>query len=178
MEARMFVRNVGVVSVTIYGTVFPKGIIFVREMYPLTQFVNRIVDGVALHTAVDVRWYTCRLYSVLPASYRTMITDVWHARIKTSDVCACQHSIVCRSQCNLKCNLSYISHRKYVLKAIIICITEEEFGPTRNQETGHWKRLHGEEFCDLYYSGYQERVCIQGFGGKTWRKETTSKTYS
>ena len=55
MEARMFVRNVGVVSVTIYGTVFPKGIIFVREMYPLTQFVNRIVDGVALHTAVDVR---------------------------------------------------------------------------------------------------------------------------
>jgi hypothetical protein len=55
MEARMFIRNVGVVSVTIYGTVFPEGIIFVTEMYPLTQFVNHIVDGVALHTAVDVR---------------------------------------------------------------------------------------------------------------------------
>jgi hypothetical protein len=93
-----------------------------------------------------VRWYTCRPYSVLPASYRTMITDVWHARIKTSGVCAGQHSIVCRSQCNLKCNLSYRSHRKYVLKAIMICVIEEEFGPTRDQETGHWMRLHSEEF--------------------------------
>jgi hypothetical protein len=55
MEAGWFIRNVGVVSATKYGTVFLEGIIFVREMYPLTQFVNRVVNGEALHTAVDVR---------------------------------------------------------------------------------------------------------------------------
>jgi hypothetical protein len=54
MEAGRFIRNVAVVSVTIYGTIFLAGIIFIREMYPLTQFVNLIVDGEALHTAVDV----------------------------------------------------------------------------------------------------------------------------
>jgi hypothetical protein len=63
----------------------------------------------------------------------------------------------------LKCNLSYISHRKYVLKAIIICITEEEFGPKRAQETGYWKRSHYEELCDLYYSGYQSKTVHTGF---------------
>jgi hypothetical protein len=55
MEAGKFIRNVGIVSVTIYCSVFPEGMIFVTEMYPFTQFVNRIVDGEALHTAVDVR---------------------------------------------------------------------------------------------------------------------------
>ena len=55
MEAGRFIQNVGVVSVKVYGNIFLEGIIFVREMYPLTQFVNRIVDGEALHTAVDVR---------------------------------------------------------------------------------------------------------------------------
>jgi len=63
----------------------------------------------------------------------------------------------------LECNLSYISHRKYALKAIIICIIVEEFGPKRDQETGHWKRLYGEELCDLYCSGCQSNNVHTGF---------------
>jgi len=54
------------------------------------------------------------------------------------------------SQCDFKCNVSYISHRKCALKAIIICLIEEEFGPKRDQETGYWERLHNEELCGLY----------------------------
>jgi hypothetical protein len=64
-ESGRFIRNVGVVSVTIYGTVFLEGIIFFREIYPLTHFVHRVVDGEALHTDVDVPSYTSPLYSAL-----------------------------------------------------------------------------------------------------------------
>jgi hypothetical protein len=57
----------------------------------------------------------------------------------------------------------YISHREYALKAVVICIIEQEFGPKRDQETGHWKRLHREELCDLYCSGYRSKNVHTGF---------------
>jgi len=69
------------------------------------------------------------------------------------------------------------------------------FGPNRDEVTGEWRKLHNEELTDLYSSPNLVRVikstkmrwvghvalwgeerCIQGFGGKTCRKETTWRT--
>jgi hypothetical protein len=68
------------------------------------------------------------------------------------------------------------------------------FGPTRDELTGEWRRLHSEGLYDLYsspesvgvmksrgvvwagcVSGIEEWY-IQGFGGETWGRETTWKT--
>ena len=40
MEISRFIRNVAVVSVTIYGVISLKSIILIIEIRPLTQFVN------------------------------------------------------------------------------------------------------------------------------------------
>ena len=71
-------------------------------------------------------------------------------------------------------------------------VLREIFGPKRDKATGEWRILHNEELNDLYCSlhmvwviksrrmrwagarsvyGGGER-CVQGFGGKTWGKET------
>jgi hypothetical protein len=61
--------------------------------------------------------------------------------------------------------------------------------------TGDWRKLHNERLHNLYDSphkirmirsrriswaghvaGVERRECMQGFGGKTRRKETTEKT--
>ena len=70
------------------------------------------------------------------------------------------------------------------------------FGPRRDEVTGEWRKLHNEQLNDLYSTtniiqmiksrrmswvvhvalmGGEERR-IQGFGGETWRKETTWET--
>jgi len=55
------------------------------------------------------------------------------------------------------------------------------FGPKRDEVAGHWRRLHNEEFNDLYSSTQvtifskmrwtrdvaRKERCIQGFCGKT-----------
>jgi hypothetical protein len=67
------------------------------------------------------------------------------------------------------------------------------FGPKRDEVTGEWRKLHNEELHTLYsfpnirqiksrrmrWAGHVERMgekSVQGFGGKTRRKETTRKT--
>jgi hypothetical protein len=68
------------------------------------------------------------------------------------------------------------------------------FGPTRDEVTGEWRKLHNEELHNLYLSpdiirqvksrrmrwaGHVARMgekSVQGFGGKARRKETTGKT--
>ena len=67
------------------------------------------------------------------------------------------------------------------------------FGPKRGKVTRKWRKLYSEELLTIhvYYAGDQieknemggacstyggEERCIQGFGGKTQRKETTWKT--
>jgi hypothetical protein len=68
------------------------------------------------------------------------------------------------------------------------------FGPKTIEVTGEWRKLHNEELNDLYCSPNVVRVIklrrmrwtghvarmgerfVQGFGGETWRKETTWKT--
>jgi hypothetical protein len=65
------------------------------------------------------------------------------------------------------------------------------FGPKRDEVTGEWRKLHNEELHDLYSSpiivqviksrrmklaGNVARMRVQGFGGKTLRKETTGET--
>ena len=67
------------------------------------------------------------------------------------------------------------------------------FGPKRDEVTGEWRKLHNEEFNDLYcstnsvcdkiknekggacgmYGGGERRV--QGFGKETYGKETTGE---
>jgi hypothetical protein len=70
------------------------------------------------------------------------------------------------------------------------------FGPTRDEETGGWRKILNGELNNLYYSpniirgikiekneiggtcstyGCKER-CVQSFGGETRRKEITWKT--
>jgi hypothetical protein len=69
-------------------------------------------------------------------------------------------------------------------------------GPKWDEVTGEWRKLHNEELNDLYSSPNIVRViksskmkwighlacigrgerCTQGFGGETWKKETTWKT--
>ena len=67
------------------------------------------------------------------------------------------------------------------------------FGPTRDEVTGEWRKLHSKELNDLYsspnimqaiksrkirWAGHVARMgerCIQGYGGETCRKETTWK---
>jgi hypothetical protein len=69
-------------------------------------------------------------------------------------------------------------------------------GPKRDEVTGEWRKLHSGELHNLYsspniirqiksrrmrweghvvYMGEEEK-CVQGFGGKAKRKETTRKT--
>jgi len=69
------------------------------------------------------------------------------------------------------------------------------FGPTRNEVTGEWRKLHTGELNDLYSTPHTVRVIklrmrwaghvvrmggeerrIQGFGEETWGKEITWKT--
>jgi hypothetical protein len=70
------------------------------------------------------------------------------------------------------------------------------FGPKRDEVTGEWRKLHNEELHNLYsspniirqvksrrmrWAGHVARMgegrnCVQGFGGKARRKETTGKT--
>jgi hypothetical protein len=68
------------------------------------------------------------------------------------------------------------------------------FGPKRDEVTGEWTKLHNEELHILYsspniikqiksrrmrWAGHVARMgaeCVQGFVGKTRRKETTWKT--
>jgi hypothetical protein len=69
------------------------------------------------------------------------------------------------------------------------------FGPKKHEVTGEWRSLHNAEFYNLYFTpiiqviksrrmrwaghvahNRREARCIQGFGGKTRGKETTSKT--
>jgi hypothetical protein len=68
------------------------------------------------------------------------------------------------------------------------------FGPKRDEVTEEWRNLHNEELDTLYLSaniirqnkskrmrwaGHAARMgeeCVQGFGGKARRKETTQKT--
>ena len=70
------------------------------------------------------------------------------------------------------------------------------FRPKRDELKGEWRRLHNEEFCELYcspniirvnksrrmgWAGHVGRMggegrCIQGFGRRTLGKETTWKT--
>ena len=83
-------------------------------------------------------------------------------------------------------------HRLRVLENRVL---RRIFRPKTDQETREWKKLHYEEFSDLYSSpniiqmiksrtemgracgkyGGGER-CIQGFGGETRGKQTTWKT--
>jgi len=65
------------------------------------------------------------------------------------------------------------------------------FGTKRDEVTGEWRRLHNEEFCDLYFTSNniwvmklsgacgtdvgQER-CIRSFGGEIRRNENSWKT--
>jgi len=75
-------------------------------------------------------------------------------------------------------------------------VLKKIFGPKRNEVTGEWRKLHNEELNNLYslpnivraikieknemgrarnaYGG--EERCVQGFGGETWRKDTTGET--
>jgi len=77
----------------------------------------------------------------------------------------------------------------------------EIFGPKRDDVTWEWRRLHNEEFCDLYFTLWrkyrylgdvikknelggtcgtdvgQER-CIRSFGGEIRRKENSWKTWA
>jgi hypothetical protein len=68
------------------------------------------------------------------------------------------------------------------------------FGPKREEVTGEWRKLHNEELHTLYsspniirqiksrrmrWAGHAVHLgeeCVQGFDGKTRRKETTWKT--
>jgi hypothetical protein len=68
------------------------------------------------------------------------------------------------------------------------------FGPKRDEMIGGWSKLHNEELHNLYsssniirmikskrmrWTGHVTRIeekCTQGFGEKTRRKETTTKT--
>jgi hypothetical protein len=43
------------VSVTMYGAISLESIISIIEICPVTQFVNHVVYGEALHSDVDVR---------------------------------------------------------------------------------------------------------------------------
>ena len=68
------------------------------------------------------------------------------------------------------------------------------FGPKRDDVTKDWRKLHNEDFNDLFspnivrviksrlirWAGHVARMgeerCIEGFGGETGGKETTCKT--
>ena len=70
------------------------------------------------------------------------------------------------------------------------------FGPKRNEVTGEWRKLRNEGLNILYsspniwrviksrimrWAGHVARMGegerrVQGFGGETWRKETTGET--
>jgi hypothetical protein len=76
----------------------------------------------------------------------------------------------------------------------IFRVLRKIFGPKRDEVTGEWKKLHNEEFHNLYsspniikqiksmrmrWAGHMARMgeeCVQGFDGKARRKETTWKT--
>jgi hypothetical protein len=69
-------------------------------------------------------------------------------------------------------------------------ILRRTFGPKWDEVTGKWRKLHNEELHILYLSQNIIRQiksrrmrwagrgmkCVQGFGGKARRKETTWKT--
>jgi hypothetical protein len=82
-------------------------------------------------------------------------------------------------------------HRLRVFENMVL---RRLFGPKRDEVTGEWRKLHNEELHNLYSSpdiirqvkanevggacgthGRGEKN-VQGFGGKTRRKETTWKT--
>lgn len=78
-------------------------------------------------------------------------------------LCLTTQYIVCLSLCNFKCNLSHISHRKYALRATMLCVIEEEFGlrGTRKRDTGRHCTVRGA--CDPYCWGCQSKNVHAGF---------------
>jgi hypothetical protein len=78
---------------------------------------------------------------------------------------------------------------KHGLRVFENRVLRRMFGPKRDEVTGEWMKLHGEELHILYSSPNIIRrinssimrwaghvAYVQGFGGKAQRKETTWKT--
>jgi hypothetical protein len=84
---------------------------------------------------------------------------------------------------------------EYRLRVFENRVLRRIFGPKRDEVTGGWRKMHNEEFQNLYSSpsiirmtkprmmrcaGHVARMgqeeCIQDIGGKSRRKETTRKT--
>jgi hypothetical protein len=70
-------------------------------------------------------------------------------------------------------------------------VLKKIFGPKRDEVIGEWRTFHNQELYDAYCSPNQikkneigvayityggAKMCIQGFGGETLRKETASET--
>jgi hypothetical protein len=86
--------------------------------------------------------------------------------------------------------------KKHRLKLFENMVLRRIFGPRRDEVTREWRKLHKEEINVMltkYCSGDQiktnwtdracstyggEEMCIQGFGGENWGKETTWETYA
>jgi hypothetical protein len=66
-----------------------------------------------------------------------------------------------------KFNLLYLSHRKYELKSILICIIEEELGPKTDHVTSTGIEYTARSCMICTALEVKVRRCIQGFGGET-----------
>jgi hypothetical protein len=89
---------------------------------------------------------------------------------------------------------SFTLRKRHRLRVFENRVLRRIFGPKRDEVTGEWRKLHNEDLHILYSSpniirqiksrrvrwvGHVARIgeeCVQGFYGKTRRKDTTRKT--
>jgi len=162
------------------------------------------------------KWHGVRIY-LLYYSILAQYSIQWEIKSWLKSGKACCHSVQNLLPSSLLTkNLNIKIYRTIILPVVLygcetssLTLREERkvrvfenrvlrriFGPKRDEVTGEWRKLHNEEFNDLYSSPNIVRVIksrrmkwaghvaaygrqelrIEGFGGEIWRKEAAWET--